>query len=197
MIEVFSFFNSLVITQQRDTFMNKLKAFFISCACLASSATYAGTVSGVLTVQAEVGQGCQIDGAAGGGGTVNFGVLDFGSILTLAIDEDVTAQTSGTAGGSGISLTCTNGTDYSIALNDGENYTGTSRAMKHAGSGSLLEYALYKDPAHTDEWTSGAAVLATSDGTTENYTVYGVIRGGQVAAQAGVYEDNVQVTISW
>ncbi len=158
--------------------MSKLKALFITCACLASNMALAGTINGTLAIRAEVGAGCQIDGTSGG--TSNFGVLDFGPILTLEIENDVYGQTSG-AGGNGINLTCTQGTAYTITLDDGENHTGARRAMRHSG-GATLEYELYRDASLTQEWSSSTPVSASATGVSESHTVYGVIRAGQTAA---------------
>lgn len=113
--------------------------------------------------------------------------LEFGNYDPTAGDLDSTST---------ITATCTAGTEYEIALGQGQN---TSRQMKHASGPELLDYELYQPDGYTTIWgdVGGATVTQTSTaGGPVNYTVNGRITGGQYVT-AGAYTDEVLVTVTY
>jgi spore coat protein U-like protein len=97
-----------------------------------------------------------------------------------------------------ITVTCLQGTPYHIALDAGRNYRQISNGMN-----GLLSYSLYKDMSGT-EWGDsdyantyprGSSLTDWGTGFSQAHTVYGVLRGGQTASEAGTYSDTVQVSI--
>ncbi|HET7588011.1 MAG TPA: spore coat U domain-containing protein [Gammaproteobacteria bacterium] len=166
--------------------MNKrLLKVVIAGALVAPTAALAGTTAGSLTVSASVNQSCQVGTSA----------IDFGPINTLAT-SDTTAQGN-------VNVQCTSGTVYTIGLDKGTNGVDTSnRKMLNSVDGvTLMNYALYYDSAHANNWgnTFGTDTPAskTADGTMQSTPVYGVVPTGQSALTAGSYSDTVTVTVSY
>ncbi|NNC22683.1 spore coat protein U domain-containing protein [Salinisphaera sp. USBA-960] len=101
-----------------------------------------------------------------------------------------------------ISPSCTEGTEYEIGLDAGENggnSDATSRAM-HV-NGNYLSYELYTSEARDTIWQdidSENTVTGTASDTPEGdtHTVYGKIPAGQFVP-TGQYSDAVNVTISF
>ena len=93
-------------------------------------------------------------------------------------------------GSSTLSVTCTNGTTYGVAV-----ATPTARSM--AGpSGSTLAYGLYNDAARSAAF-GVPANSATGIGTAQTINVYGRIPIAQTGARPGSYADTVTVTVSY
>jgi outer membrane usher protein len=119
------------------------------------------------------------------------GAIDFGSkgLLTTA----VAAQAN-------LSVTCTNGAPYSVALGPGQTGTGpTARLM--TTTGGAITYGLYKDNAHTLPWGDAAAgagtlVSGTGTGAGQTYTVYGYVPV-QTTPKPGSYTDSVVITLTY
>lgn len=95
-----------------------------------------------------------------------------------------------------VSVTCTNGTSYTVALDGGSQADVTARAMSDGANG--LSYQLYSDPARTSVWGMNGAELvsATGTGSSVDHTVYGRIPSGQTPP-AGSYSDTVNVTVTY
>lgn len=160
------------------------------------SVANAATVNGNLGVTAIVGAGCQVNNSNVTSGSVDYGSLTFGSINTVG-SQNVDAQTTGAGNGS-IVMECSNGTTFTISLDNGQHYASGSRAMVNAGNGSMfLSYALYQNSARTIPWTSVSPLVGTASGAPATFNVYGRIPGGQTGIASGTYNDTVQVVISW
>lgn len=154
------------------------------------------TVNGTLGVRAVVGSGCQVNSGSVSAGVVNFGNLDFGSINTIN-SQNIDAQSTGSGNGS-IVMECSNGTSFTITLDNGQHFSGGTRAMANTTNASiLLNYTLYQNTARTVPWTTSSPLTGTSAGTATTYDVYGRIPGGQTGITSGTYTDTVQVVISW
>ncbi len=99
-----------------------------------------------------------------------------------------------------VSVTCTNGQAYTIALDGGSVAADVSARTMSDGAAHTLAYSLYTDAGRTTLWgdgTSGTSTVAgTGDGTQQDATVYGRIAASQFAA-AGSYTDTVTVTVSY
>ena len=157
---------------------------------------FGATVTGNLGVTAIVGAGFQVNNNNVTYGTLNFGTLVFGSINTLG-NQNIDAQTNGPGSGS-IVMECSNGTAFTITLDNGQHFSGGTRSMVNAGNGSMfLSYTLYQDVARTVPWTVGSPLTGTANGSPATFNVFGRIPGGQTGVAAGTYNDTVQVVISW
>ena len=172
----------------RDLFAARLaKAALIlagSTAALAlPSAAQAQTAGANLTVNATVTANC----------TVSTSALDFGNVNTLS-----GADVDGTGG---VTVTCTNGTDWSAAADAGSGTGATLLSRRMTFSGNLLTYSLFTDAARTTVWGDGTGTTATVDdtgtGVAQNFTVYGRVGSGQTTAPAGGYTDTVAVTVTY
>ncbi len=166
--------------------------FSIGVAQVALSAT----VTGNLGITAVVGAGCQVNSSNVTAGIINFGSLDFGSINTIG-NQTIDAQTTGAGNGS-IVMECSNGTPFTISLDNGLHYASSTRSMVNSGNASvLLAYTLYQNAARTVPWTTSSPLTGTASGAPVTYPVYGRIPPGQTGITAGTYNDTVQVVISW
>ena len=147
------------------------------------TAAQAQTAGADLTVEATVTSNC----------TVSTSALDFGSVNTLS-----GADVDGTGG---VTVTCTNGTDWSAAANAGTGAGATLLNRRMTSGGNLLSYSLFTNAARTSVWGDGTGTTATVDntgtGAAQNFTVYGRVAAGQTGVPAGDYEDTVAVTISY
>ena len=99
-----------------------------------------------------------------------------------------------------VSVTCTNTTDYEIALDDGTTAGGSIATRKMVGpNAATLNYRLYSDAGRTTVWGETAAtdtVADTGDGAAQAKTVYGRVLGGQYP-EPGAYTDTVRATVNY
>ena len=143
----------------------------------------AGTTTGSLSVSATVSNNCQI---------TNTPSIAFGNYDPLSVTP---VDATGT-----ISLACTKGAVAVISLDSGANSanaTGTTRAMKDAGT-DFLNYELYSNSGRTTVWTASPGVTepAAPSKAPVNYTVYGRIPAGQ-DQPANAYSDTVGITVNF
>jgi spore coat protein U-like protein len=151
------------------TLAKTLVGFGILAAAGAASAQTASTSFQVL---ANVQASCSVSATN----------LDFGQYDPFA--------TTAKDGSSSISVTCTNGTTYGVAVTN-----PTARSM--AGpSGSTLAYGLYNDTNRTAAFNVPAN-SATGNGTAQAINVYGRIPVAQTSARPGNYNDTVNVTVTY
>ena len=123
------------------------------------------------------------------------------TVTSLAFGSYTLAQLDGI---SNISLTCTNGTAYTIALGAGTGPSASTSARQMTGPtvGSTvqyLNYALYNDSGRSTNWgatSSSGAVTGTGTGAAVTIPVYGRIPAGQTAS-IGSYADTIVVTVSY
>lgn len=148
---------------------------------VAASGAQAASTLGTLNVTASVADTC----------VVNVTHVAFGS------------YTGGVTDASGaVSVTCTNGTGYTVALDAGAGSGATvaSRKLTHASqSDQTLSYSLYSDALHTSVWgqsTGTNTVAGTGTGAAVSHTVYGRVFSSQYP-KAGSYSDTVTVTVSY
>ena len=161
-----------------------------------SNLVLAATVVGNLGVTAVVGAGCQVNASNVTAGIINFGSLDFGSINTIG-NQTIDAQTTGAGNGS-IVMECSNGTTFTISLDNGQHYASSTRSMVNAGNPAvLLAYTLYQNVARTVPWTTSSPLTGTANGAPATFPIYGRIPPGQTGITAGTYNDTVQVVIAW
>jgi spore coat protein U-like protein len=146
---------------------------------------HAATVTTTLPVTATVGAVCTVSATG-----VNFGAFSGPAV---------------TANGS-VSVTCANGTFYSVALNAGDHFGvgGTATRNVVAATGALA-YRLFEDPALGNEWGDtcpggagsyfGSCFNVIGTGVAEVLTVFGRLEATPSAPPAGTYSDTVLVTV--
>lgn len=99
-----------------------------------------------------------------------------------------------------ISLTCTNGANWQIGLDNGSNVSGTQRRMRLGTTGNYVNYELYRDTGRTQRW---GATLSTDTrtgsgtGTAQSVTVYGRVPPQSPMPAAGSYKDTILVTVTY
>ena len=129
---------------------------------------------------------------------VSASTLDFGVAKTL--ERRPTRATST------VSLRCTSGVAYSIALDAGtaSGATVAERRMTRDGGAETLAYGLYSDAARRRIWGDGSSGSQTVSGTgsgthrTESHTVYGELElGRDDAPTSGRYTDTITVTVTF
>lgn len=149
----------------------------------------AGTATANLTVQITVTASC----------TINAATLDFGSNAGTALAaSNIDASTT-------VSVTCTNGSPYSIGMDNGSNASSTQRRMKSGTN--FLNYNLYVDAGRTNAWTTAASnsactsasscYLGTGSGSSQAVNIYGRVPSVGSAPPTGSYSDTVTMTITY
>lgn len=152
---------------------------------IAAAAALAGVSSGAraqetMTINANVVRNCQLLAMP----------LMFGTVSILF--PNATAQTS-------ILVNCTPNTAFTVAIDDGLNYTGTQRRMARIGPGfgAYLNYEIYRNAARTQRWGSSAGQVVTGVAPASGQvtlTAFGRTTG---FLAAGPFEDTVTVTITF
>jgi spore coat protein U-like protein len=151
-----------------------------------AGAAQAATKSASFTVSASVGKNCII--SAG-----NLALGEFLGDNNLASESDITVR-------------CTNGTGFSIALSPGNTGSYTGRRMVGPG-GSFLVYNLYTSDSYAAVWGddtgdtdlvggTGAGMALANELTR---TVYGrlLATDNQGPVEAGAYSDTIVATITY
>lgn len=125
--------------------------------------------------------------------TISATALDFGTVGTLTSNHDATSS---------LSVRCTSGAPYSIALNAGTGTGATvaARVMTRSSGTQTVTYQLFTDTNRTRLWGDGTAGTVqntgTGSGNTQTVTIYGRVPP-QVTPQAGSYSDTVTATITY
>lgn len=148
--------------------------------------------TGSFGVTATVAKSCNITST----GNVAFGAYD-PSDTHLSTPLDATGS---------ITVRCTKGVAYAVALDQGASSAAGStaaaplRQMTDGGT-ERIRYDLYSDAPRTTVWGGTAATDVNNTETTgpsspDTLTVYGRIPAGQNAAE-GSYSDTVNVTVTF
>jgi spore coat protein U-like protein len=144
---------------------------------VALQGAYATTTTASMSNSATVAAYC----------TVSTGNLSFGTYNGTAA-----APTTAT-----VSLTCTNSTAWSVALDAGTTSGGTEAVRKLANGANTLNYTISSDAGHTTNWgTSSGAQTGAGNGSAQTLTAYGNIASGQFVTP-GSYTDTVTVTLTY
>jgi spore coat protein U-like protein len=159
----------------------RLAAALLALACLIRPA-HAAQITTTFTVTATVLASCQVTASD----------LDFGNYAATSA-SDTAADTT-------VDVTCTNGTNYTIALDGGSvAHDVAARAMSD-GNSHTLSYGLYTTAGFTTAWGDGTAststVSGTGDGTAQPTTVFGRLPAGQYVP-AATYNDHITVTVTY
>lgn len=155
------------------------KAFAVALCFLGAAHAHAGTDTANMNVKVTITATCDVH-------SVSPSDVNFGSILSSATDADAVGT---------LNVNCTQGTDYSIGLDDGQNATGGSRRMVK-GSDSVA-YDLYLDPARSNRWgdSESDSATGTGSGSVQAISVYGRIASAN--SPAGNYSDVVVATVTY
>lgn len=115
----------------------------------------------------------------------------FGNYDPVVANDTIAADQTGT-----VTIRCTRGTAWSVALDDGSYFLG-GRRMQLGATGEYLPYELYSDAGRTVVWNAGAPQTGTAASRAAvPLTVYAQVPAGQDAA-AGAYLDTVVATITF
>lgn len=156
------------------------KFLIVSLFTLSSPVIHAATAQTTFQVTATVVGTCSISATA----------LAFGSYNPSSPSLNA-ANT--------VSITCTNGTSYSVALNAGSG-SGTVANRLMTGSSATLGYNIYTDNTYSVVWGDGSGTsvpkTGTGSGVVQNLTGYGQIATGQYQP-AGNYTDTITATVTY
>jgi spore coat protein U-like protein len=149
-----------------------------------AGAAQAASKTASFTVSATVGKNCTISAA-------NLALGEFVG------DNNLTAQ-------SNITVRCTNGTAYSIALDDGVTGSYAGRRMVGPG-GNFLVYNLYTDNTYGAVWgddtgtTDVVGDVGTGMANALTETVYGRLLAADNVGpvDVGAYSDTIVATITY
>lgn len=151
-------------------------------AALISVPAYAETDDTTMPVTAEVLDACEVSATP----------MAFGTIPVLG-SQDIDAQAT-------ISLLCTVGANYDVAMDTGLNAAGAQRNLGNAdGATDVIPYEIYSDASFSAVWgsTSGNTVGGIATTGTVDITAYGRIPVSAAPVVAGSYEDTVTVTVTF
>jgi spore coat protein U-like protein len=157
----------------------------------AGTAAAANPATGSFNVTANVQGSCRVTSTS----DIAFGTYD---------PADVNASTPLDQNGS-VSVRCVKGIDANVALDQGQNGTGTCaapvRAMKEATSNELLAYEIYSDSGHASAWGCDAGndvnFTAAASNADTVLTTYGRIPAGQNVGLGADFSDVVQVSVTF
>ncbi|WVN41371.1 spore coat U domain-containing protein [beta proteobacterium MWH-UniP1] len=116
------------------------------------------------------------------------------SSSNMTFSSITTGTTSNSDAASSLTVNCSSGTPYTIALGNGSNYMNVRRM---AWGGSYLNYLLYQDSARTAEWNGVSTKAGTGNGSDQLFTIYGRIPSGQTLTNTGSYGDTVIATVTY
>lgn len=148
-------------------------------------------VSSTSQVSIEIQSACILDN---GSGSSSFGILDFGSHTSMAnvIDK------SSTLGSGSIGLKCSPNLLYQVSLDLGRNASGGSqRMLVNSLSGQLIPYEIYQNAQYTHVWNELNPVSGSGTGNQEWLVLYGRIPGNLATPEAGIYSDQIGVTVTF
>jgi len=166
--------------------MNRIQALSLCLALGLASASGVALAQQVATDQFQVlitiESTCSIDTPAATD-------VDFGSVASTATN----IEAEGT-----LSVNCTPGTPWNIALDAGENAAGDVAARAMSNGTEEVPYQLYQDAGRATVWgdTVGTDTLVGEGiGEVEEVTVYGLVPSAN--SPAGNYSDTVTATVIW
>jgi spore coat protein U-like protein len=142
----------------------------------------AATATGPLMVTARVEATC----------VVGASTLAFGNATSAAIAAGNVDATGA------ISVNCTSGSRYTVALDAGAGTGATVDIRKMMSGTNTLSYTIFSDAGRTTVWgtATGATFASTGTGVAQSLTAYGRILMAPLAIAAS-YSDTVNVTVSY
>jgi spore coat protein U-like protein len=163
--------------------MRKTVLGLAAIAAFASTPALAATASNTMPVLVNVINSCTIAATP----------MDFGTLTGVGgVNVDSTST---------VSLVCTQGAAYNVAMNLGVNAVGTQRNLVNTTDATKkIPYALYTNAARSAPWgqTSGTdTVSGTAASGPVSLTAYGRIPSTATSVPAGDYNDTVTVTVTF
>jgi spore coat protein U-like protein len=136
-----------------------------------------GQTTGTFAVTATVVNSCN----------VSANNLDFGTFGSLS--GSISQQTS-------LSVQCSNGIPYTIALNGGLSNAANPAQRKMTLGANTILYGLYRDSAHANPWGNTAGAVASGTGTAfaQSVPIYGLVPA-QTTPPIGTYSDTIVVSV--
>lgn len=164
--------------------MRKIAFGFAALTTVAAAPAMAATATAVMPVSVDIINSC----------TVAATPMSFGAPSTIGganIDSTST-----------VSLVCTNGATYDVALDNGLNATSGQRYMSNGAATPVkIPYNVFRDSARSAAWSnaSGTTTVSGTAGTSGNVTLtaYGRIPSTASSVGAGAYSDTVTVTVTF
>ncbi len=144
----------------------------------ATSPAQAATATANMAVTANIGGTCTVGGAN----------VSFGTYVSTA---------ASTATGS-ITVTCSNGTNAVVSLNQGNNNNRASSFATRAlnNGGNYLGYDVYTDNTYATVWNTANTQPIASTGAPVTLTAFGRIPSGQNPA-TGSYNDTITISVAF
>ena len=162
--------------------MRKIAFGIAALAAVVTAPAFAATTTNTMPVSVNVINSC----------TVAATPMSFGAPTSIGGSVINSSST--------ISLVCTNGATYDVALDNGTHAAGSQRNMQSAG-GVSIPYNVYSDSARSAAWgsTSGTNTVASTMGLsgTATLTAYGQIPASASPVVAGSYTDTITVTVTF
>jgi len=162
------------------TTMRKIALGIAALAAVAAAPAMAATTTNTMPVSVNVINSC----------TVAATPMSFGSPTAIG---GANVNSSST-----ITLVCTNGALYDVALDNGLHVSGASQRNMHSAGGVAIPYNVYSDAARTAAWNSTSTQSGTMGLTgTTTLTAYGQIPASASPVVAGSYTDTITVTVTF
>jgi len=160
----------------RSNMLKRLMLAGIAAGMLGGIAHAASSVTSTFTARITIQNDCSVSSPND---------LDFGTVGLLSANVD-TSMT--------FTVTCTNGAAYTIAMDDGQNASGSTNRMTNGSE--YVSYELYQDSNYATVWDASNTVSSTGTGTAQTFTVYGRVPP-QATPSAGTYTDTVTITVTY
>ena len=116
------------------------------------------------------------------------------SAADMTFSQMTTGTTSTSDAASDLTVNCSDGTPYSVALSDGNNYSGGRRLTNGI---AFINYVLYQDPNRSNSWDTANPLSFIGTGSNQTHTVYGRILAGQSVPNMGSYADTIVATVTY
>jgi spore coat protein U-like protein len=180
--------------------IGKYAAAWLGCAALCAAllpaqvAAQSSTTSATFDVTASIALGCWIYGIGQSATLGNVASLDFGTVparIAASVDANTLSSQSFT-------MRCTPGTNVTMQTNEGRNAVGTTRRLRMGTTENYIEYRLCRDPSCVSAMSRNDSFLITVLPTTGDIKFDFYAKANVLAnLPAGVYTDDVTVTLTW
>ncbi|WP_413508349.1 spore coat U domain-containing protein [Serratia proteamaculans] len=178
--------------------MKRVKTGLLLAGLLSVSEVCADTTSQAFTVNASIVKGCVL--GSGVTDVTTFGTLSFGQVSSLSSNISIVSS----AGAGSVVIRCNPGLSVTLALNVGNNVTGSisaGRKLQNATTLETLVYQLYQDSNYTTIWgdgsNGGTAQTVSSAGSTQEIKIYARLMSTSILPTSGTYSDTVLLTVSY
>lgn len=164
--------------------------FFLALALFFPLAQPQAITTQTFQVSASIVRGCSVISGTGG----ELGSLNFGSRSGVTSGTVSTQFVPNTA----LSLACTPGVALSMSINEGQHATSV-RNMQRAQGEERVPYRLYNNSslaANSEIGVNQTDAVPVSDASNIVLTLFGVAQLTGLSP-AGVYSDQLTVTLSW